>query len=189
MYKLSDTPEDVQKAVDSGLINMKILFLVLSFTSALHLEKGSKHIFTRNTRSALPQSDYLAPGQLPTYGGSGLGDGATDDSESDNTGLAPQDDGTAPQDIYSIHDGGDNAPGDGYSGPGVDGSEPDDGYSGSDGEAIDDGYAGPDGEAVDDGYAGPNDEAIVDLWFNDLCRSIVLEQETEGDNVPGPADQ
>lgn len=36
------------------------------------------------------------------------------------------------------------------------------------------------------GYAGPNDEAIVDLWFNDLCRSIVLEQEIEGNNVPGP---
>ena len=35
------------------------------------------------------------------------------------------------------------------------------------------------------GYAGPTDEAIVDLWFNDLCRSIVLEQEIEGSNVPG----
>ena len=34
------------------------------------------------------------------------------------------------------------------------------------------------------GYAGPTDEAIVDLWFNDLCRSIVLEQEIEGNNVP-----
>ena len=34
------------------------------------------------------------------------------------------------------------------------------------------------------GYAGPSDEAIVDLWFNDLCRSIVLEQEIEGNNVP-----
>ena len=35
------------------------------------------------------------------------------------------------------------------------------------------------------GYAGPTDEAVVDLWFNDLCRSIVLEQEIEGSNVPG----
>ncbi len=34
------------------------------------------------------------------------------------------------------------------------------------------------------GYAGPSDEAVVDLWFNDLCRSIVLEQEIEGSNVP-----
>ena len=34
------------------------------------------------------------------------------------------------------------------------------------------------------GYAGPTDEAVVDLWFNDLCRSIVLEQEIEGSNVP-----
>ena len=34
------------------------------------------------------------------------------------------------------------------------------------------------------GYAGPTDEAVVDLWFNDLCRSIVLEQEIEGNNVP-----
>ena len=34
------------------------------------------------------------------------------------------------------------------------------------------------------GYAGPSDEAVVDLWFNDLCRSIVLEQEIEGNNVP-----
>ena len=38
------------------------------------------------------------------------------------------------------------------------------------------------------GYAGPNDEAIVDLWFNDLCRSIVLEQEIEGINVPREPD-
>ena len=36
------------------------------------------------------------------------------------------------------------------------------------------------------GYAGSNDEEVVDLWFNDLCRSIVLEQEIEGNNVPGP---
>ena len=34
------------------------------------------------------------------------------------------------------------------------------------------------------GYAGPSDEAVVDLWFNYLCRSIVLEQEIEGNNVP-----
>ena len=34
------------------------------------------------------------------------------------------------------------------------------------------------------GYSGPTPEAIVDLWFNDLCRSIVLEQELAGgDNV------
>ena len=39
------------------------------------------------------------------------------------------------------------------------------------------------------GYAGPTDEAIVDLWFNDLCRSIVLEQEIEGNNVPGYTNQ
>ena len=39
------------------------------------------------------------------------------------------------------------------------------------------------------GYAGPRDEAIVDLWFNDLCRSIVLEQEIEGNNVPGNTNQ
>ena len=29
----------------------------------------------------------------------------------------------------------------------------------------------------------PTDEAIVDLWFNDLFPSIVLEQEIEGSNV------
>ena len=34
------------------------------------------------------------------------------------------------------------------------------------------------------GYAGPSDEAVVDLWFNDLCRSIVLDQVIEGNNVP-----
>ena len=39
------------------------------------------------------------------------------------------------------------------------------------------------------GYAGPTDEAIVYLWFNDLCRSIVLEQEIEGNNVPGTPNQ
>jgi len=27
------------------------------------------------------------------------------------------------------------------------------------------------------GYAGPNPEAIVDLWFNDLCRSVAMEAE------------
>ena len=27
------------------------------------------------------------------------------------------------------------------------------------------------------GYAGPNSEAIVDLWFNDLCRSVALDAE------------
>ena len=40
------------------------------------------------------------------------------------------------------------------------------------------------------GYAGETPEAIVDLWFNDLCRSIVLEQELEGSpNVPGNTNQ
>ena len=37
-----------------------------------------------------------------------------------------------------------------------------------------DDFVGLLGEA---GYAGPSPEAIVDLWFNDLCRSIILEQE------------
>jgi hypothetical protein len=27
------------------------------------------------------------------------------------------------------------------------------------------------------GYAGATPEAVVDLWFNDLCRSVALEQE------------
>jgi len=45
-----------------------------------------------------------------------------------------------------------------------------------------DDFVGLLGEA---GYAGESNEAIVDLWFNDLCRSIVLEQELEGENVPG----
>ena len=45
-----------------------------------------------------------------------------------------------------------------------------------------DDFVGLLGEA---GYAGETPEAIVDLWFNDLCRSIVLEQELEGENVPG----
>ena len=39
------------------------------------------------------------------------------------------------------------------------------------------------------GYAGETPEAIVDLWFNDLCRSIVLEQEQEGENVQGTSNQ
>lgn len=33
------------------------------------------------------------------------------------------------------------------------------------------------------GYAGPNPEAIVDLWFNDLCRSIIIDQESGESNV------
>ena len=41
-----------------------------------------------------------------------------------------------------------------------------------------DDFVGLLGEA---GYAGPNPEAIVDLWFNDLCRSIIIDQES-GDN-------
>ena len=50
-----------------------------------------------------------------------------------------------------------------------------------------DDFVGLLGEA---GYSGPNPEAIVDLWFNDLCRSIVLEQELEGrPNVPGNTNQ
>ena len=35
------------------------------------------------------------------------------------------------------------------------------------------------------GYSGQNSEQIVDLWFNDLCRSIVIEQEMDGSDVPG----
>lgn len=35
------------------------------------------------------------------------------------------------------------------------------------------------------GYSGQNSEQIVDLWFNDLCRSIVLEQEMDGVDVQG----
>lgn len=49
-----------------------------------------------------------------------------------------------------------------------------------------DDFVGLLGEA---GYAGDSNEAIVDLWFNDLCRSIVLEQELEGENVQGPTNQ
>ena len=29
------------------------------------------------------------------------------------------------------------------------------------------------------GYAGGTPEEIVDLWFNDLCRSVALEAESE----------
>ena len=43
-----------------------------------------------------------------------------------------------------------------------------------------DDFVGLLGEA---GYAGPSNEAIVDLWFNDLCRSIVLEQEMADNDV------
>ena len=50
-----------------------------------------------------------------------------------------------------------------------------------------DDFVGLLGEA---GYAGQNPEQVVDLWFNDLCRSIVLEQELEGSpNVPGNTNQ
>tara|TARA_Y100001937_G_scaffold96495_1_gene131224 strand:- start:1050 stop:1364 length:315 start_codon:yes stop_codon:yes gene_type:complete len=49
-----------------------------------------------------------------------------------------------------------------------------------------DDFVGLLGEA---GYAGQTPEQIVDLWFNDLCRSIVLEQELEGNNVPGNTNQ
>jgi hypothetical protein len=43
-----------------------------------------------------------------------------------------------------------------------------------------DDFVGLLGEA---GYAGANDEAIVDLWFNDLCRSIIIDQESAENNV------
>ena len=49
-----------------------------------------------------------------------------------------------------------------------------------------DDFVGLLGEA---GYAGQTPEQIVDLSFNDLCRSIVLEQELEGNNVPGNTNQ
>jgi len=50
-----------------------------------------------------------------------------------------------------------------------------------------DDFVGLLGEA---GYAGDSNEAVVDLWFNDLCRSIVLEQEIEGkSDVPGTPNQ
>jgi len=32
------------------------------------------------------------------------------------------------------------------------------------------------------GYAGETPEAIVDLWFNDLCRSVALEAQGEDEN-------
>ena len=43
-----------------------------------------------------------------------------------------------------------------------------------------DDFVGLLGEA---GYAGDTPEAIVDLWFNDLCRSSILEQESGESNV------
>jgi|TARA_Y100000389_G_scaffold100823_1_gene97532 hypothetical protein len=43
-----------------------------------------------------------------------------------------------------------------------------------------DDFVGLLGEA---GYAGATPEAIVDLWFNDLCRSIILDQESGESNV------
>lgn len=39
-----------------------------------------------------------------------------------------------------------------------------------------DDFVGLLGEA---GYAGETPEAIVDLWFNDLCRSVAIEAERE----------
>lgn len=39
-----------------------------------------------------------------------------------------------------------------------------------------DDFVGLLGEA---GYAGDTPEAIVDLWFNDLCRSVALEAEQD----------
>jgi hypothetical protein len=43
-----------------------------------------------------------------------------------------------------------------------------------------DDFVGLLGEA---GYAGATSEEIVDLWFNDLCRSIIIEQETGGEQL------
>jgi hypothetical protein len=43
-----------------------------------------------------------------------------------------------------------------------------------------DDFVGLLGEA---GYAGGTSEEIVDLWFNDLCRSVALEAESE-DRTP-----
>jgi hypothetical protein len=43
-----------------------------------------------------------------------------------------------------------------------------------------DDFVGLLGEA---GYAGATPEAIVDLWFNDLCRSIIIDQESGESNV------
>jgi hypothetical protein len=42
-----------------------------------------------------------------------------------------------------------------------------------------DDFVGLLGEA---GYAGANNEEVVNLWFNDLCRSIALEQEIGNDS-------
>tara|TARA_R110000868_G_C10879025_1_gene762810 strand:+ start:356 stop:649 length:294 start_codon:yes stop_codon:yes gene_type:complete len=39
-----------------------------------------------------------------------------------------------------------------------------------------DDFVGLLGEA---GYAGATPEAIVDLWFNDLCRSVAVDAESE----------
>lgn len=39
-----------------------------------------------------------------------------------------------------------------------------------------DDFVGLLGEA---GYSGPTPEAIVDLWFNDLCRSVAVDAESE----------
>jgi len=41
-----------------------------------------------------------------------------------------------------------------------------------------DDFVGLLGEA---GYAGETPEAIVDLWFNDLCRSVALEAQGDDD--------
>ncbi len=42
-----------------------------------------------------------------------------------------------------------------------------------------DDFVGLLGEA---GYAGPTPESVVDLWFNDLCRSVAIEQEVGKSN-------
>ena len=39
-----------------------------------------------------------------------------------------------------------------------------------------DDFVGLLGEA---GYSGPTPEAVVDLWFNDLCRSVAVDAESE----------
>lgn len=43
-----------------------------------------------------------------------------------------------------------------------------------------DDFVGLLGEA---GYAGSSSEEIVNLWFNDLCRSIIVDQETGGESL------
>lgn len=48
-----------------------------------------------------------------------------------------------------------------------------------------DDFVGLLGEA---GYSGDSNEAIVDLWFNDLCRSVAQDAEGEPSNVPGQPD-